>query len=92
MNSKLDNEDQEILALFEQRKLKRSDDSHEEVVNAKVSAAEHVGKSARINIRLSPVTLDKIKKIAQSEGLPYQTLIASILYQYVNKDTQDKSL
>lgn len=39
-------------------------------------------KDARINIRLTAQDLEKIKKIAEHEGLPYQTLISSILHQF----------
>jgi predicted DNA binding CopG/RHH family protein len=40
-------------------------------------------KAARINIRLAPADLDLLKARAKVEGLPYQTLIASILHKYV---------
>jgi hypothetical protein len=40
-------------------------------------------KAARINIRLAPADLDLLKVRAKAEGLPYQTLIASILHKYV---------
>lgn len=40
-------------------------------------------KAARINIRLAPADLDLLKDRAKAEGLPYQTLIASILHKYV---------
>jgi len=39
-------------------------------------------KEARINIRLSKTDLEQIKQKAAYEGLPYQTLIASILHKY----------
>ena len=40
-------------------------------------------KAARINIRLAPADLDLLKARAKSRGCPYQTLIASILHEYV---------
>lgn len=39
-------------------------------------------KEARINIRLSGSDLDRIKHRAEEEGLPYQTLISSILHKF----------
>lgn len=39
-------------------------------------------KDRRLNIRLSSRDLDAIQKRALAEGLPYQTLIASILHKY----------
>ena len=49
---------------------------------AKQAATNYLRKEARINIRLSKIDLEKIKQKAVYEGLPYQTLIASILHKY----------
>jgi predicted DNA binding CopG/RHH family protein len=39
-------------------------------------------KDRRLNIRLSSKDLEAIQKRALAEGLPYQTLIASVLHKY----------
>jgi predicted DNA binding CopG/RHH family protein len=39
-------------------------------------------KDRRLNIRLSSKDLEAIQKRALAEGLPYQTLIASMLHEY----------
>ena len=39
-------------------------------------------KDRRVNIRLSSKDLEAIQKRALAEGLPYQTLIASLLHKY----------
>jgi predicted DNA binding CopG/RHH family protein len=39
-------------------------------------------KDRRLNIRLSSKDLEAIQKRALAEGLPYQTLIASLLHRY----------
>lgn len=41
-------------------------------------------KDRRLNIRLSSKDLDAIQKRALAEGLPYQTLIASLLHKYAS--------
>lgn len=41
-------------------------------------------KNKNINIRLPEATLNKLKEKASHEGLPYQTLIGSILHKYVS--------
>ena len=46
------------------------------------AASNYLKKEARINIRLSVSDLERIKEIAAYEGLPYQTLIGSILHKY----------
>ncbi len=40
-------------------------------------------KDQRINIRISARDLEAIQKRAFEEGIPYQTLIASVLHKYV---------
>jgi len=44
----------------------------------------------RITLRLSNQTLERIKQKAQEEGLPYQTLISSILHKYATDKLVDK--
>lgn len=83
MMSKLDKEEKEILEAFESGKLKRTSQSkalqkrHQEYADAMFR------KDARINIRLSSRDLRGLQKRALAEGIPYQTLIASVLHKYV---------
>ncbi|MCP9909631.1 hypothetical protein KBZ15_06865 [Cyanobium sp. BA20m-p-22] len=48
-------------------------------------------KDQRINIRLSSGDLQAIRTRALQAGIPYQTLISSILHQFVNGDLQQRS-
>jgi predicted DNA binding CopG/RHH family protein len=41
-------------------------------------------KVRRLNIRISSKDLEAIQKRALEEGLPYQTLIASLLHKYAS--------
>ena len=41
-------------------------------------------KDRRINIRISGKDLEALQKRAVEEGIPYQTLIASLLHKYVS--------
>ena len=41
-------------------------------------------KDRRINIRISQKDLDAIQMRALEEGIPYQTLIASVLHKYLS--------
>lgn len=43
-----------------------------------------MNKNKNINIRIKAKDLFKLKDIAAEEGIPYQTLIGSILHKYVN--------
>jgi predicted DNA binding CopG/RHH family protein len=42
-----------------------------------------LAKDRRLNIRLSSPTLEGLRDRANEEGLPYQTLIASVLHKFV---------
>ena len=50
-----------------------------------------VRKDKRVNIRMSEKDLIHIQKKAMEEGLPYQTLISSVLHRYVNGRLVDKA-
>jgi predicted DNA binding CopG/RHH family protein len=47
-------------------------------------------KSRNINIRISEPTLAELKKLAEREGLPYQTLVSSILHKFVTNRLVDE--
>ena len=80
---KLDAEEQEILDAFEAGTLKRSANAKAEIKRHQEYAAATLQKDSRINIRLSSKDLRSLQKRALQEGLPYQTLIASLLHKYV---------
>jgi predicted DNA binding CopG/RHH family protein len=41
-------------------------------------------KDRRVNIRLSSKDLEALQKKANEEGLPYQTLISSLIHKFVS--------
>ena len=47
-------------------------------------------KDQRINIRLSSGDLQAIRTRALQEGIPYQTLISSVLHKYVSGTLQER--
>ena len=47
-------------------------------------AAATFRKDRRVNIRISGKDLQAIQKRAIEEGLPYQTLISSLIHKYVS--------
>jgi len=81
--SKLSSEEREILEAFEKGKLKRSKKAATTQKQHQKYAEAMFKKDARINIRLSSKDLRGLQKRALAEGIPYQTLIASVLHKYV---------
>ena len=47
-------------------------------------------KSRSISLRISNYDLEKLKEKAEKEGVPYQTLITSILHKYVTNQLFEK--
>jgi predicted DNA binding CopG/RHH family protein len=41
-------------------------------------------KTKNINIRINQLDLQNLKRSAEQEGIPYQTLIASVLHKYLS--------
>ena len=76
----LDEYESEILEAFESGKLKpvKSQDDFQQI------ARNTLKKNRKINIRISENDLAALQRRAAREGLPYQTLIGSVLHKYVS--------
>jgi predicted DNA binding CopG/RHH family protein len=88
--STLDAYELKVLRAFEKGQLK-SVATKGELEKLKVAARATAIKDRRVNIRLSSVDLSDIQVKALEEGVPYQTLIASVLHKYVTGRLLDKS-
>jgi predicted DNA binding CopG/RHH family protein len=72
----------DVLAAYESGKLK-SAATKGELARLRAAARATAIKDRRVNIRLSTGDLQDIQARALQEGMPYQTLIASVLHKYV---------
>jgi predicted DNA binding CopG/RHH family protein len=79
---KTDPYEAELLAAYDKGSLK-SVATKSELSKFKAAARATAIKDRRVNIRLSSGDLQDIQVKALEEGLPYQTLIASVLHKYV---------
>ena len=79
---KIDDSEVKILASYDKGKLK-SVATKDELARLKAAARATAIKDRRVNIRLSSCDLNDIQVKALEQGMPYQTLIASILHKYV---------
>ena len=78
---KIDADEKDLLESVERGEWKSADDKRERTRHARYAKATF-RKDRRLNIRLSSKDLEAIQKRALAEGLPYQTLIASLLHKY----------
>ncbi len=86
---KLNKEEREILDAFEAGEFKSvMTPSRKKAIQ--VAAEETLKKDKRINIRISNRDLVALQRRAAKEGVPYQTLVSSILHKYVSGNLQDK--
>jgi len=77
-----DQEEEWLLNSFENGEWQTVKNIQQEKEKALEAASNYLQKDTRINIRISSSDLKRIKQKAAYEGLPYQTLIASILHKY----------
>ena len=89
--NKFDSEEKEILEAFESGNLKKSKNAKKQIEQHKVVAENTFKKDARINIRLSSRDLRSLQAKALMEGMPYQTLVSSVLHKYIDGQLVDKS-
>jgi len=82
---KLDKEEKELLEEIERDEWVSTLSSPNDLKKFQTAARNTLKKDKRVNIRISGRDLSSIQKIALEEGIPYQTLISSVLHKYVNK-------
>ena len=82
--NKLDDFEQEVLLAYKKGELKSISPSKVELTKFKAAASATFLKEKRVNIRLSSPDLMDIQARALEEGMPYQTLIASVLHKFVS--------
>ncbi len=80
---KLQPDELELLASYEQDEWKSAKNVKEQKEKYRVYARATFRKDQRINIRISEKDLLDLQKRAMREGIPYQTLISSVLHKYV---------
>jgi len=80
----LDEEEKEILRDYEAGKFKPvfKRELEKEKTRLKAYAKATLDKTKNINLRISESDLLKIKARALEKGIPYQTLMASLIHQY----------
>jgi len=81
---KLDEYEKDILDAYEKGEMKSTVTSKSDLEKYRSAARETFIKDRRVNIRLSTPDLMDIQERAIEEGVPYQTLIASVLHKYVS--------
>lgn len=77
-----DEEERELIESTETDDRWRSVPEFEKRKKELVEIAKETNRKKPITIRLAQADIDALKLIAANEGLPYQTLISSVLHKY----------
>ena len=88
---KTDAYETDILSAYEDGRLKTVA-TRAELAKFKSAARATAIKDRRVNIRLSTGDLQDIQAKALAQGLPYQTLIASVLHKYVTGRLSEREI
>jgi predicted DNA binding CopG/RHH family protein len=80
---RIDNEEKELLKSYDRAEWISTDNFQEQKKRYQRYARNTLLKNKRINIRLSERDLINIKAKSLEEGIPYQSLISSVLHKYL---------
>ena len=81
---KLNQEEKELLEEIERDEWLSTVEGPSDLSLFRDAARRTLRKDKRVNIRISERDLNSIQRIAAEEGIPYQTLISSILHKFVS--------
>ncbi|PIU65264.1 MAG: antitoxin [Armatimonadetes bacterium CG07_land_8_20_14_0_80_40_9] len=90
MGYKLTKEENDLVESVEKGEWKSIKNFDQEKKRHQKYANATLKKDKRINIRLTTFDLEKIQEKAVEEGLPYQTLITSVLHKFVKERLREK--
>lgn len=77
-------DEKKISDSFEREEWQTVKKPKQEIDKLRTFARNTLIKDKRINIRMSSKDLDQIQAIAVQDGVPYQTLISSIIHKFVS--------
>ncbi len=83
---KFDKYERELLELEEKGLIEARPPTKGEKQRFMEAARKTLNKDRRINIRISSRDLARLQRQANRYGIPYQTLVTSILHRYISGD------
>ena len=90
MNSDLNSEERDILERFEGDKLRPVSKAEREIGLARQAARNTFNKTRRVNLRMTERDFNLAHSRAREEGLPYQTLLSSVIHKYLSGRLTEK--
>lgn len=87
----IDQEEKDLMASIENDEWKPVNNINQEKEKVMAAARNTLKKDKRINLRLTQKDYHQIQIKAVEEGMPYQTLISSIVHKYLNGSLTTRS-
>ncbi len=89
---KIDNEEKQLQKSIEADEWTSAEDLKEYKKHLREVAVRTMLKDQRMNIRIAKRDLYGLKAKALEEGIPYQTLVSSILHKYVTGRLKEENI
>ena len=84
MNDSMSQEERDILDRFERGELRSAADAEREIEAAVAAARATFNKTRRVNLRVPERDFILAHSRAREEGIPYQTLLSSVIHKYLS--------
>ncbi len=84
MNYRMTREEKDIIDRFERGELRPAPDAAQEIATAAQAARNTFSKSRRVNLRVTELDFMLAHSRAREEGIPYQTLLSSVIHKYLS--------
>ena len=91
MSGQLNTEERDILDKFERGELRRTSGAETEMATAHQAARDTFNKTRRVNLRVTERDFDLAHARAREEGIPYQTLLSSVIHKYLSGRLTDRA-
>lgn len=91
MHDKLSAEERDILNRFERGELRLAPDAERQMEIARQAARNTFNKTRRVNLRVTERDFLLAHSRAREEGMPYQTLLSSVIHKYLSGRLTEKA-
>jgi predicted DNA binding CopG/RHH family protein len=91
VTAKLSEEERDILKRFERDELRAAPGAEREMEIARQAARNTFNKTRRVNLRVTERDFLLAHSRAREEGMPYQTLLSSVIHKYLSGRMSDKA-
>ena len=90
IKDELSAEERDVLNRFERNELRSVPDAEREAELARQAARNTFNKTRRVNLRMSERDFNLAHARAREEGIPYQTLLSSVIHKYLSGRLSEK--